>query len=109
MNFWDYNVWQFIIQMSIILVSILLGNSIRRKVKFIRSSLIPTSVLAGIIIFILKFIPLVSKFIDTNFMETLTYHALGLGFVALSLKSGVKSKDTNKLVVMDTETDGEIP
>ena len=30
------------------------------------------------------------KFIDTNFMETLTYHALGLGFVALSLKSGVK-------------------
>ena len=35
-------------------------------------------------------------------METLTYHALGLGFVALSLKSGVKSKDTNKLVVMDT-------
>jgi ESS family glutamate:Na+ symporter len=102
MNFWDYNVWQFIIQMSIILVSILLGNSIRRKVKFIRSSLIPTSVLAGIIIFILKFIPLVSKFIDTNFMETLTYHALGLGFVALSLKSGVKSKDTNKLVVMDT-------
>ena len=102
MNFWDYSSWSFIIQIGIILVAIMTANIIRRKVKFIRSSLIPTSVLAGIIIFILKFIPFVSEFIDTNFMETLTYHALGLGFVALSLKSGVKSKDSNKLVVMDT-------
>ena len=102
MNFWDYDVWSLIVQLSIILVAILIGNSIRRKVKFIRNSLLPTSFLAGTIIFIFKFIPQFSSFIDTRFMETLTYHALGLGFVALSLKSGVKSKDTNKLVVMDT-------
>jgi ESS family glutamate:Na+ symporter len=35
-------------------------------------------------------------------MEKLTYHCLGLGFIALSLKAGVKTKDENRLVVLDS-------
>ena len=102
MNFWDYNIWSTLVQLSVVLLSILLGNVIRRKVKFIKNSLLPASVIGGTIIFILKFIPQVSKFIDSSFMEALTYHCLGLGFIALSLKTNEKRKDDNKLIIMDS-------
>lgn len=102
MELWDFGVWSSFVQVGIILVAILLGNTIRRKVGFIRNSLLPSSVLAGILIFIFKFIPFVKDFINADMMEKLTYHCLGLGFIALSLKSGVKTKDENKLIVMDS-------
>ena len=102
MNFWDYDIWSGLIQIAVVLCSILLGNIIRRKVKFIKNSLLPASVIGGIIIFILKFIPNVSDFINSSFMETLTYHCLGLGFIALSLKTNEKKKDTNKLIILDS-------
>ena len=102
MSFWDSNVWSFIIQMSIILVLILLANTIRRKVSFIRNSLLPASVIAGVIVFILKFIPFVSNWVDETFMEILTYHALGLGFIALSLKTAVKAKRKKDGVILNS-------
>ena len=97
-----YKAWEFIIQASIIVVSIVIGNIIRRKVKFISNSLLPSSVIGGLLIFILKFIPGVSSAIDSGIMEIITYHCLGIGFIALALKTGKKTKDTNnKLVIMD--------
>ena len=33
-------------------------------------------------------------------MEKLTYHCLGLGFIALSLKTNQKKKDDNKLIII---------
>ena len=103
MDFSVYSgVWHFFVQLGIIFIAVLIGNIIRRKVKFVRNSLIPSSVLAGIIIFIFKFIPSVNKVVDSSFMELITYHALGLGFIALGLKSEVKSKDDGKLVVLDS-------
>ena len=102
MNFWDYNIWSSLVQISIVLLSILTGNIIRRKVKFIKNSLLPASVIGGTLIFILKFIPQVNEFIDSSFMESLTYHCLGLGFIALSLKTGEKRKDDNKFIIMDS-------
>ena len=92
MNFWDSSVWTFVSQMSVIFILILVANTIRRKVGFIRNSLLPSSVIAGVLLFGLKFIPFVGEWIDEEFMEVLTYHALGLGFVALSLKAAVKAK-----------------
>ena len=44
-------------------------------------------------IFILKFIPPVAEFIDSSFMEVITYHCLGLGFIALALKSKGKEEE----------------
>jgi ESS family glutamate:Na+ symporter len=102
LELWDFEVWGAFIQVAIILLAIILGNTIRRKVAFIRNLLIPSSVLAGVLIFILKFIPFVNDFINSDMMEKLTYHCLGLGFIALSLKAGVKTKDENRLVVLDS-------
>ena len=99
MHFWESSAWSLIIQIGIILVAIMASNVIRRKVSFIRNSLLPTSVIAGILIFGLMFIPSLDGFIDKGFMEILTYHCLGLGFIAMSLKTGTKSKDSSKRVV----------
>lgn len=102
MDLSQYEVWYYIVQFGIIFMTILLANTIRRKVGFIRNSLLPTSVLAGIVIFILKFVPWVMDFIDQSFMEVITYHCLGLGFIALALKTEKKDKKQNKMVIVDT-------
>ena len=102
MDLSEYSIWKFLVQIGVIFIAILVANTLRRKIKFIRNSLLPASVIAGIIIFILMFVPLINEFIDKSFMEALTYHSLGLGFIALAMKSGVKSKDKNKFAVLDT-------
>ena len=65
-EFWDTNVWHYLVQIGIILLAIICGNIIRRKVKLIQNSLLPSSVIAGILIFIFKFIPAVNKFISLS-------------------------------------------
>ena len=100
MNFWDYEIWSFIITLTILFSAILLANLIRRKFQFIQNSLIPSAVLGG---FILLFANAIFKaafghsMINLETLETLTYHCLGLGFVALSWRhiepvDGDKSK-----------------
>ena len=102
MDLSEYSVWYFLVQLGIIFIAVLAGNTLRRKIKWIRNTLLPSSVIAGILVFILKFIPFINEFIHAKFMETLTYHCLGLGFIALTFKSGVKSKDKNRFAVLDT-------
>lgn len=103
MDLSEFKVWESLIQISILLVAVIFATLLRRKVKFIKNSLLPSSVIAGIIIFILKFIPPVAEFIDSSFMEVITYHCLGLGFIALALKSKGKEEEQKKtMVIMDT-------
>lgn len=46
-NFWESSVWGFILLLSSLLVSLLVANIIKRKVSFLKNSLVPTSVIAG--------------------------------------------------------------
>ena len=50
----NISLWSPIIQIGIICGLILLANVLRRKVLFIQKSLIPTAVLAGFMMLILK-------------------------------------------------------
>lgn len=97
-----YDVWEIMIQIGVICVAILMGNVIRRKVSAIRNTLLPTSVIAGILIFAAKFIPAVKDFINSSFMEVLTYHCLALGFIALTLKTNPTATDGQKRAVLNT-------
>ena len=36
-----YSVWSFLVQLGIIFVAILAGNTLRRKIKWIRNTLLP--------------------------------------------------------------------
>ena len=76
--------WSPLIQMGIIAMLILVANILRRKVSFIRNSLMPTAVLAGFMMLLLKMLDIVP--INTNFLEGITYHAIALGFIASSLR-----------------------
>ena len=101
-SFADSIVWQTLFQIFILAIAILLGNTVRRKVKFIRRSLIPTALLGGLFILILKFIPQFKQLINEDFMEIITYHSLGIGFISLSLKTAKTSQKTSTKTVVET-------
>lgn len=87
--------WNPIIQIGIIAGAILLANTLRRKVRFFRESLMPTAVLAGFLLLLVRSLGLVQM--DATFLETLTYHALALGFIAQSLRIPEKQEDDGNL------------
>lgn len=97
-NFWDYNVWGSINLIAVLMLALFAANVLKRRVKIVKRSLIPTSVLAGLILLITSTVW--EHFTDTvlfntNFfagkglssLEFLTYHALALGFIASTLAS----------------------
>ena len=92
---WDYNFWLPIVQIGILVVALLIGNTLRRKIPFIKNSLLPSSVIGGILILALKFIPAFDNLINNTFMEGVTYHCLAIGFIALTLKNNENSKEEN--------------
>ena len=51
-NFWESDVWGFINLLAMLLMSLLLANLIKKSIKPLKYSLIPTSVLGGIILLI---------------------------------------------------------
>ena len=106
-NFWDFSVWGLFNIFAILLLSLLVANALKKKISFIQKSLIPTSVLAGLILLIISTIFFFTTdgqvIYDTEFfggngsavLEIITYHCLALGFIASSLKTS-NNKFTKK-------------
>jgi ESS family glutamate:Na+ symporter len=112
-----FDTWGLVIWFAILSLMMLFGNVIRRKVKFFRNLLFPTAIIAGFLGLGIKYIwyylpelmellfngytsgvleGIKANVIDfNNFLQVITYHALALGFIAMSLKS-VKDKKTKK-------------
>ena len=97
-NFWDFKVWGSFNVLAVLLLSLLAANILKKSIKFLKASLIPTSVLGGgILIVVAGFYKLITGNVmfDTAFfggngtanLEMLTYHTLALGFIASTLKS----------------------
>ena len=97
-NFWDYNVWGWIILFAVLLGSLLVGNMVKKGIPLLRESLIPTSVLGGAILLIVAaiykaatgdvmFDTAIFGGSGTDNLEIITYHALALGFIASSFKT----------------------
>ena len=80
--------WSPVIQIGIIAALLIAANILRRKVALIRNSLMPTAVLAGFILLGLCSAELVP--ISSSFLESVTYHALAIGFIAMSLRKEEK-------------------
>lgn len=78
------HLWNPLLQICLIAMVILIANAIRRKVKFVKQSLMPTAVIAGFILLAVKLLNIVE--INVELMEMLTYHCIALGFIALSLR-----------------------
>lgn len=76
--------WNIVIQFGIIAAAILLATLLRRKIPLVRKSMMPTAVLAGFLILILRNCNVLH--LDTDLMEMMTYHGIAIGFIALSLR-----------------------
>lgn len=97
-NFWDYNVWGFIILITVLLGSLLGGNVLKKAIPALKQSLIPTSVLGGGILLVIAaiyktvtgevmFDTAIFGGSGTTALEAITYHTLALGFIASALKT----------------------
>ncbi len=88
-------VWDLIVQLGVIALLMLLANLLRRRVPFIRKTLMPVSVLAGFMMLAFKLVLEkgfhISDFFDYELLDTLVYHCIALGFIAMSLRVGQKA------------------
>jgi len=108
MDFWDFEVWGSLNVIAVLLVTLLVSNGLKRSVGFLRKSLIPTSVLGGLMLLAVSTIykavtgrvmfdePFFGN--GRSFMEVVTYHALALGFIASTLKSSEKKMTKKRSV-----------
>ena len=98
-NFWDSSIWATLNLITVLLLGVLAANAMKKKIKILRVSLIPTSVLGGGILLVIAVIYRAitgDLMFNTEFfgekgyatLEMVTYHALALGFIASSLKAG---------------------
>lgn len=96
LNFWDGEVWSFILVMFCLFVSMIVANALRHMIRPLRKLLIPSSVLGGLLLLLVRFayFELTGKeLISGATLEMLTYHGLGLGFVAMALRNIEKKQD----------------
>ena len=106
MNLWDSSVWSFIITMTLLFAAMILANTLRNTVPFLRRLMIPSSVLGGFILLIVntffKHVLNISLY-ENGILEILTYHGLGLGFSAMALRTiEKKSDDRSKTGAFDS-------
>ena len=80
----NHALWNIIVQLGLIAAAVLLANFLRHRFAVIRRSLMPVAVLAGFLLPLAKYLHLVQ--LDTSMMETLVYHGIALGFIAMSLR-----------------------
>ena len=108
-NFWDSAVWGSFNLVAVLLLSLLAANSLKKLIPALKRSLIPSSVLGGLLLLIISIIyeqVTGNNLFNTAFfggngsgvLEILTYHGLALGFIATSLKpsNGKFGKERNR-------------
>lgn len=101
MNFWDYSVWGFFNLVTVLLFALIIANILKKHIKFLQASLIPTSVIAGLGILIIStiykavtgnhmFDVRAFNYVGTTSLEIITFHCLAFGFIAMTFSSKKK-------------------
>lgn len=113
-NFWEFNVWGGFNLIAAILFALQIANILKKTIKPLDASLIPTSVLGGGILLVIATVYKTitgDRFFDTEFfggngsanLEIITYHTLALGFIAATLKdSGGKLSKQRSTEIFNT-------
>ena len=106
---WDFSlanygaVWLFVVQIGLLLLFLMLGNILRRKIPLFRNCLVPSALLGGALLLIVDII--CSQFgvaiVDNRIMQVVTYHCLAMGFAAMSLKTEKGKHKTKKGQVVE--------
>ncbi len=110
-SFFESGVWRSVMLVGVLLLSLLVANMLKRKIPFLKKSLIPNSVLGGLILLVISSI---CYFISGNYLfnldlfskdgsgirtlEILTYHCLAIGFIAMTLRPMKKASGGKRAV-----------
>ena len=106
---WDFSfanygaVWSFIVQLGLLLLFLMLGNVLRRKITLFRNCLIPSALLGGGLLLVVDIICKQFNFtlVDNRMMQVITYHCLAIGFASMSLKTEKSTHKTNPTQVVE--------
>ena len=101
---WDFTlanydaVWAFPVQLGLLLLFLMLGNILRRKIPLFRNCLIPSALLGGGILLLVDIVANQFGFVlvDNRQMQVITYHCLAIGFAAMSLKTEKSTHQTRR-------------
>ena len=106
---WDFSmanygpVWSFMVQLGLLLIFLMVGNILRRKIPLFRNCLVPSALLGGAMLLLVNIIT--KQFdlvlVDNRLMQVITYHCLAIGFAAMSLKSEKSTHKTSKAQVLE--------
>lgn len=89
------SVWKLLVQFGLLMIALLLGNILRNIVPFLKKGLVPSALIGGLLLFLFNlFLKIFDiELVDKSMMQVITYHGLGIGFVAMTLKTvRVKNK-----------------
>jgi len=95
----DLGYWVFIIVFAMIFIALIIANTLIRNIKPLRHALMPSPVLGGFILlaFLAIYEAIAGKpLINTGVLEMITYHCLGIGFIAVALKTKEKAEKNKK-------------
>lgn len=107
MSFSELSIWTFIMIFATLLASMLIASILKRFIPFLQKTLIPVSVLGGIILLIISTtvyftvgdylfnLPVYGDGSNgaatgMEVLEMITYHCLGIGFIASGMRSSKK-------------------
>ena len=80
----NVELWNVIVQFGIIAATILSANALRREFKPIRNTLMPTAVLGGFLLLVLRSFGILNMGLEL--LEMITYHGIALGFISMTLR-----------------------
>ena len=106
---WDFTlanydaVWGFMVQFGSLLLFLLLGNTLRRKISFFRKCLVPSALLGGVLLLLVNITgkQFGIELFNNQLMQVVTYHCLAIGFAAMSLKTEKSTHKTNPAQVLE--------
>jgi len=94
-----FNYWALLVVFAMIFIALLLANLLIKTIKPLKKALVPAPVLGGflLLIFLSVFKAITGEnLVDSKVLEIITYHGLGIGFVASSLKKKTKKDEAEK-------------
>lgn len=108
MDFSAFSVWSFVLIVALLLASLVVASALKHFIPALDKTLIPSSVLGGIILLLLSTITYYAAgeylfnmqlfspegtdaaYSGMEVLELITYHCLGLGFIAMGMRSSKK-------------------
>lgn len=102
---WDTQVWSFIVTFAMLFLCIGVAYLLRNLIPALRRLMIPSSILGGFLLLAVNSVAdkcFGTPIYSAQLLEILTYHGLGLGFVALALRTPKKSGKSNGTDILNT-------